>query len=423
MSDGSVSATPQLLRRVNATAVLTCLRSSPAMTGTDLIRATGLTRATIHGVCNDLISMGWIREVQPGRRPGEPLKGRPARLYEFDQRAGHVVGIDMGAHRVTALLADLRGHVLGRATMRFPGVEIAPEERIQVVDDTALRALEQAGVDPSSILAVGIGVAAPVDRAGRVISGEGLWDLIDVDLPGTLQRRHGWTVLMDNDANLAAVAERWRGVAGGVDHLAVVLAGERLGAGLIDSGRILRGHTGAAGEMGFLSMIDGVQGAEGLALLARSWGVEALTSGADGELRSRTGGDTQAVTAELVFAAARAGDRAALDILDRIATRLARVIATLASLLNPELVVLAGAVADASAAILPLVERDLPGFTATPPRVAASTLGADVVALGGLRRALDRVEDTALELPPRRLTRSTRSAAGSGAAGEEVRVT
>ena len=98
----------------------------------------------------------------------------------------------------------------------------------------------------------------------------------------------GATVLTENDANLAALGERWRGAAQGVDDLAVLLAGERLGAGLLESGRLLHGSQGGAGEMAFLDRVEGVGNADGIALLARTWGAEAVSS--EGENRHRRTG-------------------------------------------------------------------------------------------------------------------------------------
>ena len=104
------AATPALLRRVNASKLLGVLSTAGVMTGTGLIQATGLTRATVHAVCNDLIEMGWVVELDPGR--DDCSVGRPSRRFEFNSRAGYVLGIDIGAGRTTVLLADLRGETL-----------------------------------------------------------------------------------------------------------------------------------------------------------------------------------------------------------------------------------------------------------------------------------------------------------------------
>jgi predicted transcriptional regulator len=108
----SGAATPQLLRRVNANAVLACLRTTGVATGTDLMEWTGLTRASVIAVCEDLIRRGWLAELDSPRSAG-PHKGRPARRFELNARAGFVLGIDIGAATTTAAVADLRGTVVG----------------------------------------------------------------------------------------------------------------------------------------------------------------------------------------------------------------------------------------------------------------------------------------------------------------------
>jgi predicted NBD/HSP70 family sugar kinase len=376
-------ATPQLLRRVNAHAVLTFLRATDVATGTDLMGWTGLTRASVIAVCEDLLRRGWISELESFREPG-PRKGRPARRFELNPRAGFVLGIDIGAGTTTAAVADLRGTVVGKASRSFRGAEIPSAERIEVVDRACRAALTEAGTTPDRVLAAAAGLAAPVDRDGNVLVTQHFWRMFDVGLRAALKDLHGWTVLLENDANLAALGERWRGSGAGVDDLVVLLASERIGAGIIESGRLLHGHCGAAGEMGYLDMIEGVGSSAGIALLAREW-------------FSGPGMNAQ-VEAREVFAAAHAGDPAAVAVLDRISERMARIIASVAIMLNPEQVVIGGAVAESAGALLPGINALLPRFTATVPRVTASPLGDSIVTVGAIRHALDYVEANALDL-------------------------
>ncbi|MGY3320019.1 ROK family protein [Arthrobacter sp. TE12232] len=384
----AAAATPQLLRRVNAQAVLRHIRGAEVATGTELMALTGLTRASVIAVCEDLIGRGWIVELEPpGTNSEGPRKGRPARRFAFNREAGFVLGLDIGAATTTAAVADLRGTVVGRSSESFRAADIPAQERIGVIDRACRRALEAAGTDPSMVLAVGAGIAAPVDRDGNVLVTQRFWSLFDVGLRSALKELHGWTVLLENDANLAALGERWRGSGAGVDDLVVLLAGERLGAGVMESGRLLHGRGGAAGEMGYLDMVEGVGSSDGIAALARQW--------------SAAGGgpsDGGAASAPRVFEDAAAGDPAALAILSRISERMARVIASIASLINPEQVVISGAVADSAGALLPEITALLPLFTATPPRVTASPLGDAVVTVGAVRHALDYVEANAMEL-------------------------
>ncbi|UKA61976.1 ROK family transcriptional regulator [Arthrobacter sp. FW306-04-A] len=393
------TATPQMLRRVNAASVLAVIRSSNAVTVSELMEATGLTRATTISVCEDLMARGWIRELENQRDFGTYQKGRPARRFELDESAGCVLGIDVGVLKTTVVVADLRGNTTGRASKPFRAQEIEAQERIRVISETALLALEAADVAPEKVLAVTVGLAAPVDREGNILVSQPFWSLFDVGLKKALHDLHGWAVLLENDANLAALGECWRGAGSGVQDLAVLLAGERFGAGLVESGRLLHGSRGGAGEMAYLDMVEGVGSPEGLAALARLWAAEALAGKSKTTLRTA---GTREITAEHVFAAAAKGDKVALDILDRLSDRLARVVSTMAIMLNPELVVIGGAVADSASVLLEPTARKLATYTATPPRLAASPLGDAIVGIGAVRHALDHVEKNSLDLDLRR---------------------
>jgi predicted NBD/HSP70 family sugar kinase len=388
------AATPPLLRRVNASKLLGVLSSTGVMTGTGLIEATGLTRATVHAVCNDLIGMGWVVELDPVR--DDTTVGRPSRRFEFNSGAGYVLGIDVGAAKTTVVVANLRGETLAKAGRSFAAVK-EPAERTDLVDEAVVDAMKAAEVTDDQVIAAGVGVAAPVDRSGNILADDEFWRRFDAGLTARLSKAHGWPALLENDANLAVLGEHWRGEAQGVDDLVVLLAGERFGSGLMDSGRLLHGSRGGAGEMVYLKLVEGVGDTHGIARIAREGGAAAIADPAVSTVLRELAG-SEPVTAEMVFAAAAQGDQAALDILEVVGQRTARVVATLGILFNPELVVIGGAVAEAAKALLPSIEELLATFTSTPPKVAVSSLGDTIVSVGAVRHALNYVEQNALDL-------------------------
>ena len=383
------AATPQLLRRVKPKPS-SRLSADSNRHRTELMARSGLTRASVIAICEDLIRRGWIRELDAPQRdpeaPGTLRKGRPARRFETNSEAGYVLGLDIGAATTMAVVADLRGTVLARASEAFRAIDIPADERIAVVDRACRRALVAAGRIPPESRGRGRHRRPRGPRRQRP-GNRTLLEPVRRRTPLCLQELHGWTVLLENDANLAALGERWRGTGSGVDDLVVLLAGERLGAGVMESGRLLHGRGGAAGEMGYLDLVEGVGSSDGIASLARQWSAAGGGPPAGG-----------AASARRVFEDAAAGDPAALQILERISERMARVIASIASLINPEQVVIGGAVAESAGALLPRISALLPRFTATPPRVTVSPLGDSIVTMGAIRHALDYVEANALEL-------------------------
>jgi len=398
-----------MLRRMTASAVLDALRAGGPMTGSDLMDATGLARPTIHVVCNDLIRLGWIRETDSRRPAGEARRGRPARCYEFHSRAGFVLGID-ATDRVRVRLADLRGDRVAEAGEPLAHVSVPVAERVAAIRRATDAALASAAVEPARVLAVTVGVPTPVGADGRLVGREAyLPGLPGRDLRPEIGGRHGWPVLFENDANLAAWGERWRGVAAGVDDLVVMVADERLGSGLFLGGRPVRGHAGGAGELRVLELIQRVGSTYGIAYLVRTLGAEAMARWCGGTGRPRrrgrllwtmAGGDPAKVETATVLEAARAGDEVALEIVDEVADRMAHAVAALAGMLDPELVVISGAVADDGDLFLDRIRaRLLLDLIDTPPRLAMSTLGDQAVVTGAVRLALDDVEANLLGSP------------------------
>lgn len=391
------------VRLANARSILSHMWLVEAQTGSDLMRATGLTRATVHDVCQELLDHGWIQELPNQRVHGDYVKGRPARRYAFSARAGVVVGVDAGGHRVTATVADLRGQVISQRTR-----ELATEadeatdaaQRLQTVSSTVLEALAAEGISSEMVLAVGVGVPAPVRSDGQPVTRtKPFWTRINPNIGAYLSTTQGWTALVDNDANLAALAERWVGRGQGKRHFVTLLAGERLGAGVIDQGQVFRGSSGRGGEMNWLDFVDGVGSADGIAVLSRQWALEELNSGTSPHSTTLRVLPTSEITPQQVFAAARDGDPLASAIIERLGHRFARVSAALAEVFDTELIIFAGGVASGIDPILDVIRRELPALVDPPvPQVVASLLGHAVVSTGAIRRAIDHVQDHALEI-------------------------
>lgn len=372
-------------RATSAETVLAHAFGTAAFTATEAIDATGLTRSTVLAACTELVRLGWLRDLDDARAAGEYRKGRPARRYELDARAGLVVGVDAGQHRVTALVADLRGTVLARTERDLGESGLDVPVRLQVTADTVASALAAADADPERVLVTVVGVPAPVDAAGVSPADGGFWDSMNPGFDDVLS--HG-VVVVENDANAAALAER---PSSGDASFAALLSGERFGAGLVVDGVLLRGARGGAGELRVLDLVDGVASSDGIGRTARTLVREARVERRVGPA-SLLGGDEEP-GAEAVFAAAALLDPVALDVVDRLGDRLARVCVLLASLLDIDRVVVAGAIADAAAPVIARARACLAAWDYDPtPEVVASRLGGDVVVLGAVARALDVVQ-------------------------------
>ncbi|ROS48094.1 ROK family protein [Frigoribacterium sp. PhB24] len=398
-------SSPSLLRRMNAAEVLRHAWSVDAVTASDLIALTGLTRSTVIGVCDDLIDHGWMVSLADARSTGEYRKGRPARRYALARSAGHVVGVDAGRHHLTAVVADLRGDVVARVARRIdPDGTAAARRRTvaRLVDDV----LAEAGLADPDVLAIALGVPAPTDAEGRspVEVGADFWVLMNPDYTGLFAER-GWAVVVENDANLAAVAEAAaashadREAGAGATSFVTLLAGERFGAGFVLDGALVRGSRGAAGEMRLLDLVEGVGSADGLGALLRDWARAARQLGTVPAASPLRAIPLDELEAPAVLAAADAGDATALRLVERAAERFGRVCAMLSGMLDVDRIVVAGAVAPAIGLLLERTTPWLSRFThRAAPEVVASTLGDAVVTTGAVERALAHVRGHALEL-------------------------
>jgi predicted NBD/HSP70 family sugar kinase len=227
----------------------------------------------------------------------------------------------------------------------------------------------------SSLRAVGVGSPGIVEADGTVRLSTALPGWTGLPLGERLRRSFRCPVLVENDANAAAVAEHWKGSATDSDDIVFVLAGLSPGAGSLIGGRLHRGYGGAAGEIGALH------------LLGRDETPEELLSTTGEPLHPL---DEQAVAD--VFALARSGDAGARAAVDRFNERLVHDVAALVLALDPEVVVIGGWAAGLDG-VLPPLRDELSRYCLRPPRVTLSLLGEAAVATGALRLALDHVEE------------------------------
>jgi predicted NBD/HSP70 family sugar kinase len=303
-----------------------------------------------------------------------------------------------------AAVADLSGRIV--ATERRRVSEQARSGQAALLRElraVAAAALARAGVERSSLRAAGVGTPGVVDpETGRITLAPQLAGWEGLALGTELERSLGCPVVADNETHLSLIAEQWHGAARDVADALYVQVGVGIGGAILVGGEIHRGAKGAAGEIGYLLTDEDPEAPEfgsgpfewaaGGRAYARL-GSRAAATPEGALLRELAGGDPGAVDAATVFAAHARGDAAARAIVDLLVGRLARGVATIATVLNPELVILGGGVSNAGAALLEPVERVVRERVPVPPRLVLSELGDESVALGAVRLAMDRADE------------------------------
>jgi predicted NBD/HSP70 family sugar kinase len=360
------------LRELNSLTIVRALRDHPPSTVTELSQRTGLSRPAVDLIAQNLVADGWASVIEPG---SSSSVGRPARRYEFRSTAGHVLGVDVGVHKVLALVADLNGDVLQSHRVAV-AADADPNERLAALDEAIRKCLAAAKKKPADLWAVTIGATGPVDSTGRTSLFTPIPGWQQVDLPSHLARRFSCPVIVENDCKLAALAERWKGAASDASDVIYLLAGMRTGAGLILDGVLRRGYGGAAGEIGALKQVRWLAAPSHL---ENCPGVPASVSPDD--------------AAAWVFDAARHGDRHAKTAVTRYVKDLAVGAAALVLALDPQVVIYGGGFSRSADLVLEPLRAELQRLCLRVPEVRASTLGADSVALGAVRLALNELDD------------------------------
>ncbi|GHJ42857.1 transcriptional regulator [Catellatospora sp. TT07R-123] len=360
------------LRELNSLSIVRALRNQPPSTVTELSQRTGLSRPAVDVIAQGLVADGWAVVLEPG---ANSAVGRPARRYQFRATAGHVLGIDVGVHKILALLCDLDGNIV-HTVRHSVAAEAPPADRLAELDKVISECLTTAGKAPADIWAVTVAVTGAVDASGRTSFFSPLPGWKSVNLTGHLSTRFPCPIVVENDCKLAAVAEQWKGAASDANDIVYLLAGMRTGAGLILDGVLRRGFGGAAGEIGALKHVRWLNAPEHL---QNCPGVPDTVSPDD--------------AAAWVFNAAREGDKAARTAVGRYVKDLAVGAAALVLTLDPQVVVLGGGFSRSADLILEPLRHEMQRLCLRMPEVRASTLGADSVALGALKLSLNEVDD------------------------------
>jgi len=374
-------AVPGLLKRINEREVLETIRAGAPISRAEISRRAGISKPTVSLALQSLLASGLVREAE--RPPDGP--GYGAVYFEPVAEAALVLGLDIGARFLRGAVSDLGGTIRARQD-----VELAVADAADAVEASArLQAalLAAAGLESERVDSVVVGVPGVVTADGTLRLAENVAGLEGRRFAEELRAALDLPVTLENDINLAALGERWQGVARGVADFVFLSVGTGMGAGLVLGGELHRGRNGAAGEIDFA--LAGV-------------GETVDPSAAQvSELAHDLAG--LAADPRSVFTSARRGEAGALAVVDEVARRIALHLAPIAAVADVELVVLGGGIGANGDLLLDPIGRLLGEWLPFPPRLAVSTLGEAAVLTGavavGLQAALENVFATRAAAP------------------------
>lgn len=377
-----------VLKRANVTRALALIRQHPGISRAELARALHLTKSSVSDAVQNLLRVGLVYEGGQGHIT---TSGRKPRQLVFARDFGQIIAIDLGGTTLRAAVADLDGTILARTQDTIDRWHLED----QLADTVAKMLAHKRAARP---VAIGIGVAGTVDRTGGTVLDAPALERSSWNIMGCLRTVTSLPVALDNDVNLAALGEQWRGAARGHRNVVCLSIGTGIGAGLIIDGYLYRGARGLAGEAGHLyqhpegpaqaydTFGDLELQAAGFGIAQRAkkslvWATSRKSDVSDPRI------PLEAADAHAVFLAAEKGDRPSVEIIEHAATQIGIAVGNIISLLDPEVVVLLGGIGLGQVArLLPMIRGVIRRITPPVSRdqvvIVGGELGDDAVLVG-----------------------------------------
>jgi glucokinase len=391
----SLASRPEHLRQANERSLLRLLRKHDPCSSADLLRLSGSSKSTVSNAIALFQSKGLIKQIE-----GHRLKGGPATaLLRFQADHAFVAGVDIGGTSLRMMLSDLNGAAVAHWSTQFAADQRTPRAICNLLHKGLNLMCEQANISTEKVYHITAGAPGITNvSAGIVISAPNLSGWNDVPLRAMIEESTGMSALVENDTNLAAIGEQWRGAAEGVENFVFVALGTGIGAGIFLRGSIYHGANWAAGEVGYMALSTKRREA----LRVRSTGqLDRAIGGAGIEAEWRRLLRMQRTPKRVSLARLRAteifdlatdGHSLAKRVVTYTARNLADCLSELAITLDPELVVLGGGIGS-HGALRVATEKCLSRNEFACPRVLSSSLGTQAQLYGAISVGLAAIED------------------------------
>jgi glucokinase-like ROK family protein len=381
----------ETLRRLNRLRVIDALRDEGLISRAEIARRTGLSRSTVSSLVSELQADGLVIErPEPAAAHGDQ-GGRPPILLSFDASAGVAVGIDFDHHHVRVAVSDLSSRILAEREQQLD-TDHAAHEGLDAAAELVGELLAETGVDEARVIGAGMCLPGPVHRPTGVVGSTAIlpgW--VGVAAADEMHQRLDLPILVDNDANLAALAEAAFGAGRDAKDLVYLMISSGIGAGLVLNGRLYRGAEGLAGELGHV-LVD----ADGPVCRCGNRGCLETVAGTDAlaELLRRSHGD--GLDGRAIVRLAREGDLGCRRVIADAGRAIGKAAATLVNVLNPELLIVGGDLSEAGELLLDGVRESL-DRSALPTavqaaEVVAGSLGDRAEVLGAIALVLSEAE-------------------------------
>jgi predicted NBD/HSP70 family sugar kinase len=376
----NVIGQPKLLRKLNQSTILSVIREHGPMSQADISRILGISSGAVSHIVRDLLQQKRIIEAGRGVSRG----GRRSVLLQFNPRFESAVGVEMGARRQIAVLTDLDGDVIEQRQ----AVLDEPSQALEVISRMIDELLAESHNIGLPVRGVGVGVPGSVETSTGIVNFARAFGWHRFPLRDWLQDRFSVPVCVDNDVNMAVLGEMWRGVGKGLRNLVMIVAATGIGAGIVINGELYRGASDAAGEIGYMAVSP-----DCLSGNYTNWGfLEGLIG--QGAVIGRATVQQSEKAKELVsgdqfYLALRQDNAFSSDIVREICDYLSMAVANTIALLNPELVIMGGYIAEAPDLFIEPISARVRRLVPVPCEIVVPGLGEKSTAIGAVAAVLN----------------------------------
>ncbi len=374
----------QEVRRQNRTLILEILHSHSPISRSGMADVSGLTRATVTNIINEFIEVGLVEEVG---KLDTPI-GRKKRLLRLKKNAFYVIGADISRYKLRVGVFNTDAEPMRVLEEETP-IDKGKDEVIRVLLEMIETAMKTSGVPTGKIYGIGVGIPGPLDyENGVVISPPRFENFANVPLRKILEEKFRMKVWIDNDANVAAMGEKWFGAGKKHENFLFVIADIGIGCGIVINKRLYRGSLNGAGEVGHIPVVlnADLQELESLASLSNVPSI----------FRARTELD---VKLDDIIKLAGKGEKNSLKVFEEVGRYIAVAVATVVNILSPEMVIIGGRYVQVPGS-LRIIKEVVEEFTFSQekPKIVATELGEKAILLGAAALALEEIVSNPYEL-------------------------
>ncbi len=375
----SIGKNSQEMRKANRALVLEILHAQSPISRSEIAEITGLTRATVTNIIKEFFELGLVEEV----KTVSTSVGRKKRLLNVRSDAFYVAGVDLSRYKIRVGVFNTVAEIISMDEVNTPA-DAGKEEVLKLLHEVLTLVISRSRIRREKLYGIGLGIPGPLDyERGIVISPPKFGSFENVPLRDILERDFKVSIWIDNDANVAAIGEKWFGYGKklSLSNFVFVLADIGFGCGIIIDRKLYRGSLKGAGEVGHIPVIlgDNVRELEDLASLSN---LPLL-------YKKRTG---KHLEIDDLIDHSRSGKREASEVLKEVGRYISLGVGTLVNILSPEMVIIGGRFAKfpgAISTVREVVEQFT--FSTDRPQIELTALNDKAIVLGAAALALEEL--------------------------------